>query len=108
MDETCISNPLTGVGNACSSFPNSSQEASISDEASCAPMNQTHVRVGENCSILPVCHLAMTRLPSIPERSAKSQKLELSAEEEPLPPCKYMHCAHKAFEMCCGNYPSRN
>ncbi|XP_021913853.1 E3 ubiquitin-protein ligase HECW2-like isoform X3 [Zootermopsis nevadensis] len=75
-----------GVGNACSSFPNSSQEASISDEASCAPMNQTHVRVGENCSILPVCHLAMTRLPSIPERSAKSQKLELSAEEEPLPP----------------------
>jgi hypothetical protein len=41
----------------------------------------------------------MTRLPSIPERSAKSQRLiDLPAEEEPLPPCKYMHCSCVASE----------
>jgi hypothetical protein len=57
------------------------------------------MRARENCSILPVCHLATTRLPSIPERSAKSQRLELPAEEEPLPPCEYVQYAAKAFEV---------
>ncbi|GLH08635.1 E3 ubiquitin-protein ligase [Gryllus bimaculatus] len=44
------------------------------------------LRVGEGCSILPIRHINTTRLPSIPERSAKSQRLELPSEEEPLPP----------------------
>ncbi|XP_066998095.2 E3 ubiquitin-protein ligase HECW2 [Anabrus simplex] len=43
-------------------------------------------RMGEGCSILPLRHLTTTRLPSIPERSAKNQHLELASEEEPLPP----------------------
>lgn len=50
------------------------------------PLHQQ--RMGERCSILPLHHLSSTRLPSIPERSAKTQRLELSSEEEPLPPCK--------------------
>ncbi|PSN38361.1 hypothetical protein C0J52_06914 [Blattella germanica] len=65
-----------GAGNACGIY--SPHEPSVIDEA--------HGRVGENGSILPFHHLSTTRLPSIPERSAKSQRLELPAEEEPLPP----------------------
>ncbi|XP_069683544.1 E3 ubiquitin-protein ligase HECW2-like isoform X2 [Periplaneta americana] len=72
-----------GVGNAYGIYPDSSQETSMCEDSS---TNQAHTRVGENCSILPLRHLSTTRLPSIPERSAKSQRLELPAEEEPLPP----------------------
>jgi hypothetical protein len=35
-------------------------------------------------------HLTTTRLPSIPERTYKSQRVELSADDEPLPPCKFV------------------
>ncbi|XP_046678623.1 E3 ubiquitin-protein ligase HECW2 isoform X2 [Homalodisca vitripennis] len=38
------------------------------------------------CSLLPLRHLTSTRLPSIPERSVKGQRLELGTDEEPLPP----------------------
>lgn len=42
------------------------------------------------CSILSLRHLNSTRLPSIPERGAKPQRLEVGADEEPLPPCEYI------------------
>lgn len=35
-------------------------------------------------------HLTTTRLPSIPERTYKSQRVELSADDEPLPPCEFV------------------
>uniref|UniRef100_A0A1B6KDB2 HECT-type E3 ubiquitin transferase n=1 Tax=Graphocephala atropunctata TaxID=36148 RepID=A0A1B6KDB2_9HEMI len=38
------------------------------------------------CSLLPLRHLTSTRLPSIPERTVKGQRLELGSDEEPLPP----------------------
>ncbi|KAF4518156.1 hypothetical protein B566_EDAN007847 [Ephemera danica] len=34
----------------------------------------------------PIRHMTTTRLPSIPERTCKSQRVELSADDEPLPP----------------------
>lgn len=40
------------------------------------------------CSILPLRHITSTRLPSIPERTAKGQRLEIGSDEEPLPPRK--------------------
>lgn len=40
------------------------------------------------CSILPLRHITSTRLPSIPERTAKGQRLEIGSDEEPLPPSK--------------------
>jgi len=46
----------------------------------------------------PVCipqsmaarHVTTTRLPSIPERNYKSQRVELSADDEPLPACEFL------------------
>ena len=37
----------------------------------------------------PTRHVNTTRLPSIPERTYKSQRVELSADDEPLPACEY-------------------
>nr|CAD7403466.1 unnamed protein product [Timema cristinae] len=45
----------------------------------------SQLRIREGCSIPPLRHLTSTRLPSIPERSAKSQRLDFSMEDETLP-----------------------
>lgn len=100
--KTCTLNFSAAVGHACGILPNCSQEAPIPDKVSTAAVRQAYMGVRENLSILPVCHLATTRLPSIPERSTRGQRLELPAEEEPLPPCKYIQYARKNFEVCHG------
>ncbi|XP_049863233.1 uncharacterized protein LOC126356312 isoform X5 [Schistocerca gregaria] len=85
-----VSSPTPIPGPSCSRESSASTSAGNGDQLSEMPgMFMHHQRLGEGCTILPLRHMSSTRLPSIPERSAKTQRLELSSEEEPLPPCKY-------------------
>ncbi|XP_063233150.1 LOW QUALITY PROTEIN: E3 ubiquitin-protein ligase HECW2-like [Bacillus rossius redtenbacheri] len=56
----------------------------------CPPTPTHHARPVEPAAsqarVPALGHLASTRLPSIPERTARSQRLELPADEESLPP----------------------
>uniref|UniRef100_A0A1B6C0A5 HECT-type E3 ubiquitin transferase n=1 Tax=Clastoptera arizonana TaxID=38151 RepID=A0A1B6C0A5_9HEMI len=52
----------------------------VDESGSSSGLNQ------QACSILPLRHLNSTRLPSIPERGAKPHRIEVGADEEPLPP----------------------
>ncbi|XP_054287754.1 E3 ubiquitin-protein ligase HECW2-like [Macrosteles quadrilineatus] len=57
-------------------------ERSWNEESSCSSTSAQN-----GCSsILPLRHMSSTRLPSIPERSVKGQRLEIGSDEEPLPP----------------------
>lgn len=58
----------------------------LSSEESGCSSSGPRIRCGN--SILPLRHITSTRLPSIPERTAKGQRLELGSDEEPLPPRK--------------------
>lgn len=60
-------------------------------DATCHAMEDSACSSGatpNGCSILSIRHNTSTRLPSIPERTAKSQRLEIGSDEEPLPPRK--------------------
>lgn len=51
------------------------------------------------CSILPLRHITSTRLPSIPERTVKGQRLEIGADDEPLPPCKFLNFNYFSVQL---------
>ncbi|KAI5745050.1 hypothetical protein M8J76_007751 [Diaphorina citri] len=64
----------------------SSTSSSSSSSTSSSSSSSTSSSCSSSAENIPVRHITTTRLPSIPERTSKSQRIEIPPGEEPLPP----------------------